>query len=84
MIPYPYAGSRKDWFVPPTQEWVVLREQEKKLADAKQGLNLKCFYKTQGINNLNLLQTVAASGIPVLYKLLLVKKGSFFLTVVEQ
>lgn len=83
MIPCPYAGSRKDWFVPPTQERVILREQKKKLADAKQGLNLKCFYKTQGINNLNLLQSVAASGIPLLYKLLLVKKGSF-LTVVEQ
>lgn len=40
MIPFPAAGSRKDWFVPPTQELLIFREQKKKHADTKQRLHL--------------------------------------------
>lgn len=34
MIPFPAAGSRKDWPVPPPQELLVLRELKKKINQA--------------------------------------------------
>lgn len=54
MMPFPAAGSSKDWFAPPTQELLIFREQRKnKQIKNKAFILYKHFYKIQDSNTLS-------------------------------